>query len=249
MHAWRRPPQLLRQRPIGLQPFVHNPPTRASFHGRLRRFTDLRIDSPMFTRIVEDTGTLLHTEPSPAGKVFTVDTVLDVTDTRIGDSVAVDGVCLTVTSIEPAGARTRFTFDVGPETLRVTTLGELAAGDRVHLERALRVGDRLGGHMVSGHVDGVGRITRAEPQGGALYLDVFVPQDILRLSILKGSITIQGTSLTINAIDDERGVVEVCLIPHTLQQTKLGALTSGARVNLEADLVGKYLERLAAPRR
>ncbi len=196
----------------------------------------------MFTGLVEDKGTLLSAEPSAAGRRVVVRTALDLSDTKLGDSIAVDGVCLTVVA---KGAGT-VAFDVGPETMAVTTLATKAAGGSVHLERAVRLADRLGGHLVQGHVDGIGHVQSSQTQGDALFLRIAAPAAVLALCIPKGSIAVEGVSLTINALDDD--AFEVCLIPHTLAQTHLGALRPGDPVNLENDLVGKYVQRLLAPR-
>ena len=193
----------------------------------------------MFTGIVESTGTVRALERRGEIVRLVVDTGLDLADTRPGDSIAIDGVCLTVTSA-PDGARA--SFDVGPESLRVTTLGGLRSGDRVHVERALRVGDRLGGHIVQGHVDGVGVVRATRTVGDTLVVDVDAPKSVTALVIVKGSITIAGVSLTVNSFDDEG--FSVWLIPHTLEKTHLAALARGARVNLESDVVGKYVQRL-----
>jgi riboflavin synthase len=198
----------------------------------------------MFTGIVEDTGSVVTLSAAAAGRRLVVQTALDLGDTKLGDSIAVDGVCLTVVEQHRAGTgRTHVAFDVGPETLAVTAFGRtLRPGRRVHLERALRLSDRLGGHLVSGHVDGVGQVAQRRPQGDALFLDFTAPAGVLDLCIPKGSIAIDGTSLTLNVVDD-RGF-QVCLIPHTLQQTHLVDLREGDVVNLESDMIGKYVRRL-----
>jgi riboflavin synthase len=193
----------------------------------------------MFTGIIEDIGVVRAATRSATGMQLVVETVLDLSDTKLGDSIAIDGVCLTVTHLVRGW---RATFDVGPESLAVTTLGGLVVGQRVHVERALRLSDRLGGHLVQGHVDGVGVVSRRASSGDALFLRFDAPPAVLRYCIHKGGLAIQGVSLTLNAVDESS--VEVCLIPHTLERTALGALAVGARVNLEADLVGKYVERL-----
>lgn len=197
----------------------------------------------MFTGIVEDTGRVRTVDKTTAGGVrLVVETSLDLTDTRLGDSIAVDGCCLTVVEMGVQDDARVVAFDLGPETLAVTTLGGLAAGGRVHLERALRLSDRLGGHLVAGHVDAVGTVERRDLVGDALLLRVAAPPSITRFCIHKGSIAVDGVSLTLNVVDDAG--FEVGLIPHTLDKTHLGALRVGDRVNLEADLVGKYVARL-----
>ena len=160
----------------------------------------------------------------------------------VGDSVAIDGVCLTVVAVEDG----RLLFDAVPETLARTSLGALTRGSRVNLEPALRAGDALGGHYVQGHVDGVGTVRSADPEGDGRRIWFDAPQGLLRYVIVKGSIAVQGTSLTVADLD-ERGFA-VALIPHTLVATTLGSLGPGDRVNLEADVLAKYVERLIAPR-
>ena len=196
----------------------------------------------MFTGIIEDIGTL--TALTPAGEVvkLQVQTALDLSDTKLGDSIAINGVCLTVTEL----AGSLVAFDVGPESLAVTALGRLAVGDRVHMERALRLSDRLGGHLVQGHVDGVGTLAARTQSGDTLQLTIACPPQILALSIQKGSIALDGVSLTINALDDE--TLSVWLIPHTLEQTVLGERKVGDPINIESDLIGKYVARLLGGR-
>ena len=202
----------------------------------------------MFTGLVEDTGSVERVTGTASGERIVVTTDLDLHDTDIGDSIAVDGVCLTVTALEhgAGGQKTRVSFDAGPETLKVTAFrGVVRPGRRVHLERALRLGDRLGGHIVAGHVDGTGTLRERRPQGDTLYLSFTAPETVLELCIPKGSITIDGVSLTINGVDD--GGFEVWLIPHTLTKTHLLDLRVGDLVNLESDVIGKYVKRLTAP--
>jgi riboflavin synthase len=160
------------------------------------------------------------------------------TTADVGDSIAVDGVCLTV--VEQDGDR--FAFDVVAETLSRTTLGTLTADDRVNVEPALRAGEPLGGHIVQGHVDGVGRIRNASPQ--PVWIDA--PPEVLRYCVEKGSITVDGISLTVAALDD--GGFAVALVPHTLAATTLGAAKTGDAVNLEVDVLAKYVERLTMGR-
>jgi riboflavin synthase len=195
----------------------------------------------MFTGIIETTATVESLEaPDPAqpGARLCVTTTLDVAALPLGASIAVDGVCLTVVE----RGRGRFAADLGPETLARTTLGGLRAGDRVHLERPLRLGDPLGGHLVSGHVDGLGTVVARRPVGTALELDVAAPPEVARALVPKGSITVEGVSLTVNTVAGER--FSVTLIPHTLAVTKLGDKPVGAAVNLEGDLIAKHIERL-----
>jgi riboflavin synthase len=158
----------------------------------------------------------------------------------IGASIAVNGACLTIV-VRRSGRPSSFQADVGPETLACTTLGTLAAGTRVHLERALRLGDSMGGHMVSGHVDGTGRVESARKQSGTLALRVSTSDSLAPYLFTKGSIAIDGVSLTVNRV--EGSIFEVLLIPHTLAVTLLGELRAGARVNLEADMIAKQVAR------
>jgi riboflavin synthase len=195
----------------------------------------------MFTGIIEATGIVDALEPREAGARLAVTTDLDVGALPLGASIAVDGACLTVIDRAPG----RFAADLGPETLARTTLGALRAGARVHLERPLRLGDALGGHLVSGHVDGVGELVSRREIGTALELQIRAPEShesIVATLVEKGSITVAGASLTINAVAGD--TFSVTLIPHTLAVTTLGALAVGARVNLEGDLIAKHVDRL-----
>lgn len=169
---------------------------------------------------------------------MTIEAALEARDLALGASVSVNGVCLTVTEAGDG----RFSVDAAFETLGRTTLGRLAAGERVNLEPALRVGDALGGHLVSGHVDGVGRVRSVEPRGDAREIWFDVPAPLMRFCAPKGSICIDGTSLTINAVDDDG--VSVGLVPHTLAATTLDALTAGSSVNVEVDQIARYVARL-----
>ena len=193
----------------------------------------------MFTGLVEETAHVTAIVGTPSGQRLKVATTLDLADTRIGDSIAVDGVCLTVV-VKDGGD---VAFDVGPETLAVTAFKtNLKVGRKVHLERALRMGDRLGGHIVAGHVDGIGEVVTRRPDGDALFLRFRAPKTVIDLCIPTGSIAIDGVSLTLNVVDDDG--FDVCLIPHTWGKTHLADLRPGDRVNLESDLVGKYIQRL-----
>jgi riboflavin synthase len=188
----------------------------------------------MFTGIIEATGTV-----ETGGPRLAVTTSLAVDALPLGASIAVDGVCLTVVERGPG----RFAADLGPETLARTTLAALAPGDRVHLERPLRMGDPLGGHLVSGHVDGVGTIVERRPHGDALELVIGAPPEVAPTLVAKGSVAVDGASLTVNAVTGE-GRFSVTLIPHTLAVTKLGDKPVGAAVNLEGDLIAKHVARL-----
>ncbi len=198
----------------------------------------------MFTGIVEATGvveSIGRVDPERAVVRLAVTTELDVESLPLGGSIAVDGVCLTAVEMGPG----RFAAELGPETLAITTLGALEAGARVHLERPLRVGDPLGGHLVAGHVDGVGTVVATRDRGGALEIDVAAPPEVARFVAIKGSIAIDGVSLTVNAVAGE--TFSVTLIPHTLAVTKLGEKRAGSPVNLEADLIAKQIDRLMQP--
>jgi riboflavin synthase len=192
----------------------------------------------MFTGIIEATGTVEALDARAGGARLAVTTELDVGALPLGASIAVDGVCLTV--IERAAGR--FAADLGPETLARTTLGALRQGARVHLERPLRLGDALGGHLVTGHVDGVGEVVGRRELGAALELDIAAPAEVAATLVPKGSVTVAGASLTINAVAGDR--FSVTLIPHTLAVTTLGTLGVGASVNLEGDLIAKHVDRL-----
>jgi riboflavin synthase len=189
----------------------------------------------MFTGLVQATGTLASLE----GGRLRVDAELELAE---GDSVAVNGVCLTATGVEADG----FSADVMDETLRRTTLGALGPGDRVNLELPLRASDRLGGHIVQGHVDGTATVESVRDEGFSRVVRLTAPQKLLRYVIEKGSVALDGVSLTITEVDDEGFAVS--LIPETLERTTLGSLEQGARLNLEVDVVAKYVEKLTVVR-
>jgi riboflavin synthase len=194
----------------------------------------------MFTGLIEAIGTLDKVVPMGDAARFYITPNAHWDDVAMGDSIAIDGVCLTV--VPQTDLKNSFAFDLGPETLKVSALGGLQNGDQVHLERALRLGDRLGGHLVQGHVDGIGELIEKSWVGETLKLRLKTPMQVLKYCIHKGSITMAGVSLTINTLHDDG--IEVWLIPHTLEQTKLGKLNIGDTLNLEADMIGKYVERL-----
>jgi riboflavin synthase len=203
----------------------------------------------MFTGIVEELGEVVSVEHLNGAARITVRGPRVTADAQPGDSIAVNGTCLTVTGLSGGG----FTADVMAETLRRTGLGDLAPGSPVNLERSLRVGDRLGGHMVQGHVDGVGRILSRTPAEHCEVVRMTVPPGLARYLVEKGSVAVDGVSLTISALGAEAGPggepwFEVSLIPATLAGTTLGRAAPGGRVNLEADVIGKYVERMLGGR-
>jgi riboflavin synthase len=189
----------------------------------------------MFTGLVETTGQLAARERRGPG--FQLRITTDLGPLALGESIAVSGVCLTVTEC----AAGQFSADVSVETAEKTTLGRLAAGAALNLERSLQVGDRLGGHMVTGHVDGVARVATIEPAGDAQRVLVEVPEPLLPLVAAKGSVALDGVSLTVNAVLGDR--IELMLIPHTLSITNLGNLTQSTELNIEVDLVARYVVR------
>lgn len=197
----------------------------------------------MFTGIVESRGVVASiARVADRGVVrLVVTTDLDVGSLPLGASIAVDGVCLTV--VERAAHR--FGADLGPETVAMTTLGGLEPGAEVHLERPLRMGDPLGGHLVAGHVDGIGTVVGVRERGDALELDISAPPEVARFVTPKGSIAVDGVSLTVNVVSGE--TFSVTLIPHTLEVSRLGGKVLGSPVNLEADVVAKHIDRLMEP--
>lgn len=197
----------------------------------------------MFTGIVEDVGTLARVVASADARILTVrPSAISVDTLVIGESIAVDGVCLTVT--ERAGDA--FTVLAGEETLRRTTVGGFAAGQQVNLERALRLADRLGGHLMQGHVDGVGTVHDRREADSNLVVEFRTPSNLLRYVVEKGSVAVDGISLTVVSVADYS--FAVALIPHTVAATTLAGKPVGARVNLEVDIIAKYVERLLAGR-
>ena len=192
----------------------------------------------MFTGLVEEVGRVaaVEVDGERARLVIAAPGVVD--DLPLGASVAVDGVCVTATDVDAQG----FAVDLMRETMRVTALGGLDAGVRVNLERAMRVGDRLGGHLVQGHVDGVGEVVGVEDVPGTRTIRIRIPTDLTRYLVRKGSLCVNGVSLTVADVDGD--VVSIGLIPHTLAATNLGDLMLGSPVNLEVDVVAKYVERM-----
>ncbi|QEP42713.1 riboflavin synthase [Ectothiorhodospiraceae bacterium BW-2] len=196
----------------------------------------------MFTGIIETVGRLLAVESSGRDRRFTIATGrIDATLLRLGDSVAVNGVCLTVERL----GQGQFEADISAETLHHTTLGRLKSGDAVNLEQALTLSTRLGGHLVSGHVDGVGEVLSIEADGRSQRLRVGAQGDILRYLAPKGSVAIDGASLTVTGVDTASFSLNI--VPHTAAETTLNRLRSGSWVNIEVDLVARYLERLLYP--
>jgi riboflavin synthase len=191
----------------------------------------------MFTGIIQAVGHIKElTEKGGDARVVVAGGGLDLSDVATGDSIAVNGVCLTVVE----KGREHFSVDVSQETFSCTV--GFTPGESVNLEKALRVSDRLGGHLVSGHVDGVGEVIRFEPVGDSMRLDIRAPHALERYIVPKGSVAVNGVSLTVNRVHG--GEFSINLIPHTLEATMLGELAPGTRVNLEADMLARYAERL-----
>ncbi len=196
----------------------------------------------MFTGLITDVGCVRTIERRAGDDAWriAIDTRYDIADVAVGASVACGGPCLTVVEKGPGW----LSFDVSGETLSRTTIGGWTEGTRVNLERALKLGDELGGHLVTGHIDGLGEITARRPEGDSLRLSTRAPQDLARFIAPKGAIAIDGVSLTVNEVDD--AVFGVNIIPHTQSETTLGTLSIGDRVNLEIDLIARYVARLQA---
>jgi riboflavin synthase len=194
----------------------------------------------VFTGLIQDIGKVESIDAGADGARLRVATTLG-SDIGLGDSVAVNGICLTATAADSAG----FETEAMNQTLAVTALGGVEAGARVNLELAMQATDRLGGHIVQGHVDGVGEVLAVEDDGFARRVRVALPPEVLRYAVDKGSITLSGVSLTVAELGPEW--VEVSLIPETLERTNLGELTPGSNLNVECDIVAKYVERLLAP--
>jgi riboflavin synthase len=196
----------------------------------------------MFTGIIEEVGVIEREAPGPGGgRQLTISTQFDPATIAIGDSIAVGGVCLTVVRRE-AG---RFAIDAGPETLARTTIGRLQTGSRVNLERALTLDKRLGGHLVQGHVDAVGTVLSVTQRENAFDLEISAPSEVLSLTAPRGAISVDGISLTVTAVGATS--FGVSIIPHTWTVTTLAERAAGAPVNLEADLIARYVARLLAP--
>ena len=196
----------------------------------------------MFTGIVEEVGEVLAVREVGNGRELRIGARRVLEGTRVGDSISLDGACHTVTSLETGS----FTVTSVGTTLGRTTVGEFGVGRKVNLERSLALGDRLGGHLVQGHVDGVGVVRSVTPREELVLIDVEIPREIAELTILHGSIALDGVSLTVNAIPEPE-VVQVSIIPHTLTATNFGRLRAGDRVNVEGDMIGKYVRKLLGP--
>ncbi len=191
----------------------------------------------MFTGIIEGLGTIQSIKPSGQGCKMTILSDFVLEGTKIGDSIAINGACLTAVRIEEK----QFEVDVSPETLTISTLGSAGIGNRVNIERALRVSDRLDGHIVSGHIDGMGRIVGRKNVSNAIIITIDVSHTLSRYMIKKGSVAVDGVSLTINNCGEKS--FEVSIIPHTAKLTTVGIKNIGEHVNIETDLIGKYVEK------
>lgn len=191
----------------------------------------------MFTGIIEGFGTFRSIRPVGQGTRFAIESDFSLDNTKIGDSIAVNGACLTAVTLEGR----RFEVDVAPETLSKTTFSQAKVGDRVNLERAMRLSDRLDGHLVSGHIDGTGVIAGKQSLSNAVIVTITMPRELLRYMIQKGSVAIDGISLTINELNAD-GIV-LSIIPHTAKITSIGFKKPGDRVNVETDVIGKYVEK------
>jgi riboflavin synthase len=191
----------------------------------------------MFTGIIEGLGTIRGIQPAGEGCKLAIDADFALSGTKLGDSIAVNGACLTAVAIDGRS----FTVDVSPESLAKTTFGRARAGDRVNLERALRLSDRLDGHLLSGHIDGMGRLSDRKQRSNAIIIAFRVPTSLARYMIPKGSVAVDGVSLTINACTADG--FEVSIIPHTAKLTTVGMKSVGDAVNIETDMIGKYVER------
>jgi riboflavin synthase len=192
----------------------------------------------MFTGLVEELGRVQSVEERPAGRRFWIGASRVLEDARVGDSISCSGCCLTAVAVEPG----RFAVEAVPETLRLTTLADWRAGTAINLERSLRLSDRLGGHLVQGHVDGVGEVRARLPEGDGARVTIALPASLARFVAHKGSLAVDGVSLTVAGLTDSG--CEIAYIPHTLAMTSAGSYAPGTRVNLEVDLLARYLARL-----
>ena len=194
----------------------------------------------MFTGLISELGSVLSVTRGASSAVFTIAAPKSVTGLAIGDSIAVNGVCLTATSI----TANSFTADVMVQTLNLTSLSELEVGSPVNLELAAQLDMRMGGHIVQGHVDGVAEVVALTPGEKWAQLDITVPKELMKYVVAQGSISLDGVSLTVGSLDDASNVVSLWLIPETLANTNLSAKSAGAKVNVEVDILAKYVERL-----
>ncbi|PGE95891.1 riboflavin synthase [Bacillus pseudomycoides] len=191
----------------------------------------------MFTGIVEELGTVSNIRQSREAMKLTITANTILSDVKLGDSIAVNGICLTVTSFTASS----FTVDAMPETVRATSLRMLGTSSKVNLERAMAANGRFGGHFVTGHIDGIGTILNTKQHYNAIYYKIGIPDDLLRYCLQKGSIAVDGTSLTIFDIDESS--ITISLIPHTVSESIIGKKAAGDIVNIECDMIGKYIER------
>ncbi|MEC1569922.1 riboflavin synthase subunit alpha [Bacillus spizizenii] len=191
----------------------------------------------MFTGIIEETGTIESMKKAGHSMALTIKCSKILEDVHLGDSIAVNGICLTVTDF----TKNQFTVDVMPETVKATSLNDLSKGSKVNLERAMAANGRFGGHFVSGHVDGTAEITRIEEKSNAVYYDVKMDPSLTKTLVLKGSITVDGVSLTIFGLTED--TVTISLISHTISETTFSEKTIGSKVNIECDMIGKYMYR------
>ena len=194
----------------------------------------------MFTGLITELGEVLSVTRGESSAIFTIAAPKSVTGLAIGDSIAVNGVCLTATSI----TANSFTADVMVQTLNLTSLSELEVGSPVNLELAAQLDMRMGGHIVQGHVDGVAEVVALTPGEKWAQLDITVPKELMKYVVAQGSISLDGVSLTVGSLDDASNVVSLWLIPETLANTNLSAKRAGSKVNLEVDILAKYVERL-----
>ena len=194
----------------------------------------------MFTGLISELGSVLSVTRGESSAVFTIAAPKSVTGLAIGDSIAVNGVCLTATSI----TANSFTADVMVQTLNLTSLSELEVGSPVNLELAAQLDMRMGGHIVQGHVDGVAEVVALTPGEKWAQLDITLPKELMKYVVAQGSISLDGVSLTVGSLDDASNVVSLWLIPETLTNTNLSAKSAGSKVNVEVDILAKYVERL-----
>ena len=193
----------------------------------------------MFTGIIQAIGSIQEVHSSDNGVVLKINSnTLDISDSKIGESIAVNGVCLTATQVSDNS----FTADVSNETINCTTLSDLLIGDSVNLEKSLRINQGIDGHLVSGHVDGIGKVQSINKDGDSSRIKILVEGDIIKYIAKKGSICINGVSLTVNSVEDN--IFDVNIVPHTFSVTTLRDLSVGSNVNLEIDLIARYVERL-----